>query len=71
MIWSATREHRQGERWHLWAELNDESGQPIRKPGNDCAYIVVAFGPSKEAAAAKIERDKPLVESRYHKDHGR
>lgn len=69
--WSATHEHRQGERWHLWAELSDENGQPIRHPGNACAYIVAAFGASKEAASAKIERDKPLVEARYYKDRGR
>lgn len=68
MIWSATREHRQGERWHLWAELSDENGQPIRQPSNDCAYIVAAFGTSREEAVAKIERDKPLIEARYN-DH--
>lgn len=65
MRWSEIREAKHGGRWHLWAELVDEDGQPIRRPcppTEPGAFIVAAFGFDRKSALRKIEADMPRIE---------
>lgn len=61
MQWSRTHEAKHGDRWHLWAELLDEHGQPLRGAPGSNAFIVAAFDHDRNAALRKIEADKPRV----------
>lgn len=59
MQWSRTHEAKHGDRWHVWAELLDDNGQPVRCA--PFAFIVAAFDHDKSAAIRKIEADKPRI----------
>lgn len=66
MRWAPTKENERNGRFHLWTEIVDHDGQPVRRrtasPLEPDAFIVAAFGFDRDAALRKIEQGKPAIE---------